>query len=51
LEIDENTAGIQGGLKVSIPVTYFLDALAAKANSPVVTSIVGVVDGIIKSLP
>lgn len=51
LELDENTAGLQGGLKINIPVTYFLDALAAKANSSLVTSIVAVVDGIVKGLP
>ena len=50
-ELDETTPGLNGKVQLNVPVTYFLDALAAKANSPIVTSIVGVVDGIVKGLP
>lgn len=51
LTIDEKTAGLAGGLQVSLPLNYFLDALAAKANNPIVTGIVKVMEGVLISMP
>ena len=51
IQLDEETAGLQGGLKLNIPLNYFLDALAEKANNQVVSSVVKVVESVIATLP
>lgn len=49
LEVDEATAGLTGGLKVTIPVTYFVDALASKLGQP--GQVVGsIIDGLLKGV-
>lgn len=51
MALDEKTAGLSGGMQVSIPLTYFLDALVAKAGNPIVTGVVKVVEGVLVSMP
>lgn len=51
MTIDEKTAGLSGGLQLKIPLAYFLDALVAKANNPIVTGVVKVMEGVLISMP
>ncbi len=50
LMLSEKTAGLQGGINVNIPLAYFLDALKVKANNPIVTSIVSIVEGVLAGM-
>lgn len=50
VEVDADTAGLDGGLVLKVPVTYFIDALAAKfgASGQAVASML---DGLLKNIP
>lgn len=47
----EETQGLKLSLVVEAPLTYYLDAGAQKLNSPLMSALVGVLDGVIKQIP
>ncbi len=51
LTLDEKTPGLSGAVTVNIPLNYFLDALVVKANSPIVTGVVKVIEGVLVAIP
>lgn len=46
----ENTAGAVATLSGSLDLTYMVDQGAQKINSPIVTALAAVVDGVLKTL-
>lgn len=46
----ENTAGAQVTLSGALDLTYFVDQGAQKVNSPIVSALAAVVDGVLKTL-
>ncbi len=52
ITVSEDTAGLKGGLSVSIPLKYFLDALVVKlGGNPLAASIVGIIEGVLAAMP
>lgn len=46
----ENTPGVQISINAAMPLTYLIDAGAQKMNSPLLTSVSQVLDGILKAM-
>lgn len=51
LVLSENTPGLSGGVTINVPLSYFLDALAVKADNAIVTGVVKVLDGVLAAIP
>lgn len=50
LTASENTPGCTVSISASVPLTYFIDQGAQKINSPLVSSIAQVLDGVLKTI-
>lgn len=46
----ENTPGCTVSVTAGIPLTYFVEAGAAKLNSPLLSSIAAILDGVLKTI-
>lgn len=46
----EDTLGCKINVTATVPLTYLVDAGAAKANSPLLSAIAGVLDGALKQI-
>lgn len=50
MKASENTPGVSVAIDASMPLTYLIDAGAAKLNSPLLTAVSQVLDGILKAM-
>lgn len=46
----EDTPGVKISLSADVPVTYLIDAGAQKANSPLLSAIASILDGVLKTI-
>ena len=51
IKVQENTPGFQGAVNLNVPLTYFVDALAAKlGGTPTELAVAAMIDSVLKGL-
>lgn len=51
IELTEKMVGMPGGLKLQLPLPYYLEVLAVKAGNPIVTGVVKVIESVLIAIP